>query len=286
MRGQQDADLQQTLQEANRTVDELRERATKLEHELQKQRMQVSFLARSSMLGELSGAFAHELTQPLTAISYNVKAAQRGFVNEATCPEELRRILESITADASRAIATIQRLRSLFMKHTPRHDPVDLNELLSESENLVRTHLGAHGVKLTRRLHKGMLRVRGDSVQLLQVLVNLILNACDSMKGTPPELRMLTLESRSLGPRSASISITDNGTGIAADAVGHLFDPYFTTKPNGTGFGLSISRAIISSHGGHIEAFNNPGRGATFRIVFPAEAHTAMDSPGKSLESL
>jgi C4-dicarboxylate-specific signal transduction histidine kinase len=273
------------LQEATQSAADATARATKLESELQSQRMQLAFLARASMLGELSGAFAHELSQPLTAIFYNARAAQRGFASDAACPPELRHIMESIVSDAHRAIETIQRLRSLFMKHAPRRETLDLNELLEESLELVQTHLHANGVQVIRRVHQGLVRIRGDSVQLLQVLVNLMLNACDAMKSTPPEHRALTLETHVIGERGASISVTDSGSGIAADAAGRLFEPFFTTKPKGTGFGLSIARAIISSHGGRIDAFNNPGRGATFRIVFPDDTCAAIAIAAEGLDA-
>lgn len=257
------------LLQARRRADKSAARARKLEQELETQRLQLAFLARTAMLGELSGALAHELSQPLTAILYNARAAQRGAARDPACPQEVRQIVDSVIGDANRAIEVIRRLQALFMRNAPRREPVDLNQLIDETLELVHKHLQARQVKVARDLQRGLLRIRGDSVQLLQVLINLVLNACDAMQAAPPEQRVLTLQSRVHGGHSSSISVSDTGAGIPVEAMEHLFEPFFTTKPGGTGFGLSISRTIIANHGGKIEAANNPDRGATFCISFP-----------------
>lgn len=231
---------------------------------------QMTFLTRAAMLGELSGALAHELSEPLAAILSNVKAAQRIMAAEPVDLHEVKDILDDIRADDQRASELIHRLRALYTKSEPTRDVVDLNQLVGETLRLTYRHLAEHRVKITPRLQPELAPVCGDTIQLQQVLLNLILNACDAMRTVAPDKRAMTLCSGVDQPGSIFLSISDTGSGIPVDAIDRLFSPFFSTKAEGMGLGLSISHSIIMGHGGAIEAMNNPEGGATFILMLPA----------------
>jgi two-component system sensor kinase FixL len=251
-----------------RDVTEQRRR----EQELRRQREQLTHLMRVVVLGELAGALAHELNQPLAAILTNAQAGRRFLNREPADLGEVREILDDIVDEDKRAGDVIRRLRALFMKGEPVLQPLDLNELVRDALTLTRSLLDERKVNLALALAAPLPLVHGDRVQLQQVLLNLIVNASDAMGEAPPAGRRLAVAT-STDPRgSVQLAVTDSGPGIPVEAIDKVFDSFFTTKACGLGFGLSISRTIIVAHGGHIEAANNPGGGATFRITLPANA--------------
>jgi PAS domain S-box-containing protein len=248
-----------------RDISELR----RAELQTQEQRAQLIHLARVAVLGKLSGAFAHELNQPLTAILSNAQAARRVVAKEPVNLDEIRDILQDIGDEGKRAGEIIRRLRALFMKGAPELQLLNLNEVVTETLELARTDLISRKMNVSLHLKPGLTAVRGDWVQLQQVLLNLIINACEAMNGNVGEQREIRIFTQD-GADSVKLAVTDNGHGIATDAMDRLFESFFTTKAHGLGFGLSISHTIVAEHGGHIEAMNNPGGGATFNVILPA----------------
>lgn len=247
-----------------RDVSELR----RAEQQAQEQRAQLTHLARVALLGKLSGALAHELNQPLTAILSNAQAAQRELAKAPADLDEIRQILQDISEEDKRAGEVIRRLRALFRKEAPEMQPLDLNEVMKETLGIARADLATRKVVVETSLKPGLAMVFGDRVQLQQVFLNLILNACEAMNGNASE-QHINISTDEV-PGSVQLSVSDTGHGIAPNAMEHLFDAFFTTKPHGLGFGLSISLSIVVEHGGRIEAMNNPGAGATFRVSLPA----------------
>ena len=207
------------------------------------------------------------MMQPLTAILTNATAAQRLLKADGAATAELREILEDITADNQRATKVIDRVRSLIRKGVVDRQLLSINEVVSEVLALVRTDLQHRGVVVSTRLCEPVPRVLGDRVQLQQVLLNLVMNACDAMSDTPPGERLLVVATATHG--HARIEVRDRGSGIAPDALARIFEPFVTTKRDGLGLGLAICRSILAAHGGDISAANNPERGATFVVSLP-----------------
>jgi C4-dicarboxylate-specific signal transduction histidine kinase len=245
------------------------------ERELRMQREQLIHLARVGLLGELSAALVHELKQPLAAILANAQAGRRCLDTQAGSGPQppgaipLGDILGDIVGASQRAIGIIRRMRALFLRRDTRRELVDLNAVAREAVALARSSLAEHGVRLALALDPDMEPLRGDPVQLQQVLLNLILNACDAMDANPPGARRLAIATAAGPGPQACLTVTDNGAGIASGLLERIFDSFFTTKPQGLGVGLSVSREIVAAHGGRIEAANRAGGGAVFRMTLP-----------------
>ena len=238
------------------------------ERELRVQREQLIHMARVGLLGELSAALVHELNQPLAAILANAQAGRR-LDGPAGAARRLGEVLDDIVDASQRAIGIIQRMRALFLRRDTQRQPLDLNAVARDAVALARSSLAEHGVRLALALDPRAVPLRGDPVQLQQVLLNLILNACDAMDATPPGTRRLAVSTLGGAGAQACLTVTDNGAGIAPGLLERIFDSFFTTKPKGLGVGLSVSREIVAAHGGRIEAVNRPEGGAVFRITLP-----------------
>lgn len=223
---------------------------------------------RYSMAGELTASIAHELNQPLGSILVNTETA--GLMLEAPSLDvtELKEILSDIRRDDQRAGEVIRRLRSFLQRVPFETKKIDLNDAVTESIDLVSGFNRARGVTVVSTLAPGGLQVLGDRIQLQQVLLNLIVNAADAMAHLEESQRK-TVVRTARNKHSAEIEIADNGPGILAGKAIDVFEPFYTTKPNGMGMGLSIARTIIEAHGGEISAENRAGRGALFRITLP-----------------
>jgi C4-dicarboxylate-specific signal transduction histidine kinase len=239
------------------------------ERELREQREQLIHLARVGLLGELSAALVHELNQPLAAVLANAQAGRRHLAGPAASPRVLGEILDDIVESSQWAVSVIQRMRALFLRRETQRQALDLNEVVRDAVALARSSLAEHEVRLALALEPRAVPLYGDPVQLQQVLLNLILNGCDAMDANPPGMRRLAVATSGGPGRQASLTVTDNGAGIASGLLERIFDSFFTTKPQGLGVGLSVSREIVAAHGGHIEAANRAGRGAVFRITLP-----------------
>jgi two-component system, LuxR family, sensor kinase FixL len=241
----------------------------RIEMELQELRNQLAHSSRVSMMGQLSSALAHELSQPLGAILRNAEAAELFLKHEPPDLEELQAILEDIRRDDQRAGDVIDRLRALLKRgsFTPR--AVSVNDLLDNVETLTRIEFAARKVQLQVAATKGLPAVVGDPVHLQQVLLNLVVNAADAVQHLPADRRKVTLQAARRGTTEVEFAVSDLGSGIDSEKLGRLFEPFFTTKPDGMGIGLSISRTIIEAHRGRIWAENNARAGATFRFTLP-----------------
>jgi C4-dicarboxylate-specific signal transduction histidine kinase len=226
-------------------------------------------MTRVATMGELTASLAHEINQPLAAILSNAQAAQRLLALEETDWGEIREILADIAADDLRAGEVIRRMRTLLRKGESYPIVLDMNDLVGEVLGLVRGEMILHNVSLSLELSSHPLLTHGDRIQLQQVLLNLVVNALDAMKETSGRSRKLIVRTQAVG-RSGEVSVQDSGSGVPADKLEHVFEPFVTTKPHGLGLGLSICRSIIQAHGGHIGCRNDPNRGATFWFTLPA----------------
>jgi C4-dicarboxylate-specific signal transduction histidine kinase len=251
------------------------------ELQMQKQREQLSHLSRAAMLGELSGALAHELNQPLTAILANAQAARHWLLQGAV--GEVREIIDDIIADDKRAAEVIRRLRALFARGTADAGAVDINECVRDVLLLSHSDLVARNVTSEVRLARNLPDVWADRIQLQQVLLNLVLNACDAMRDSHPGERYLRISTQLTQDGEVGIEVYDRGAGIGN--IERIFEPFFTTKHHGLGLGLAICQTIVSAHRGRLWATNNPDRGATMHIVLPVEAPAQAQAPagGRSL---
>ena len=240
------------------------------ELESQRDRVEIAHLSRVAMLGELSGSLAHELNQPLTAILSNAQAAQRFLADESPDLNEVRDILKDIVRDDQRAGEVIRRLRLLLKKGEMIHVPLDLNEVVQDVLRMIQNDLLTHSIEVRTVFALDLSTVKGDRVQLQQVLLNLMMNAIDAMATCPSAGRQLMVCTETMGQAGARVSVTDSGMGIPPDIVSRLFNPFTTTKPLGLGLGLKVCHTILTAHGGQIEGKNNPDRGATFSFTLPA----------------
>jgi signal transduction histidine kinase/integral membrane sensor domain MASE1 len=240
------------------------------EADARNQRAQLTHLSRAAVMGQLSGAFAHELKQPLTSILGNAEAAlailKRGDASEA----ELVEILQDIVQDDERAAQVIQRLRALLGKGDSQHAPVDLNELVRESIELVHSEFVTRNVVTSVHIDPTLPPVLADRVQMQQVILNLLMNACEAMVGTAPARRRAVITTRFLPHNeSAEIAVQDFGPGIAPGDAERIFQPFVTTKAHGLGLGLAICRSVAEAHHGVLWAENAPEGGAIFKIRIP-----------------
>jgi signal transduction histidine kinase len=240
--------------------------------ESQTQREELMHLTRVSILGQLSGALAHELNQPLAAILSNAQAAQRFLKQNGSAEnEEFREILKDIAEEDKRAGAVIQRLRTLLKKGETKYQSLDLNEIVNDVLRLTHSDLLTQNVNVTTRLEKTLPKINGDLVQLQQVMLNLILNACEAMTVNSVSDRTLTVSTKINENNQVSFAIEDTGPGIDPNLMDRIFEPFVTTKQQGLGLGLSICRSILSAHNGSLFAKNNVDQGATFYMVLPVE---------------
>jgi C4-dicarboxylate-specific signal transduction histidine kinase len=254
------------------------------EFEAQEQRMELAHLGRVAMLGELSGALAHELNQPLSAIMANVGAAQRFLAQSPPNMSEVRQILQDIVHDDQRAGEVIVRLRALMKKEDLRLQWLGLNEVLGEVLDLLHSDLIQRRVTIDRQLAPSLPPVLADRVQLQQVLLNLILNACDAMGANAPGERRITLVTALAPDAAVQLAVADRGTGIPEGKVDRIFEPFFTSKEHGMGLGLAICRSIVEVHGGRLRAVNNPDGGATFHLALPgAEPDHSYGAPSAGM---
>lgn len=244
----------------------INERLWQQEETLRDSRNQLAHATRVSTLGELAASIAHEVNQPLAAISANGSAAMRWLNRPQPELEEVRIAISRIQADTSRASEVISRIRTLARRTGPEQQPVDLNDVAGESAALVRRELSSHQVTLQLSLASELPPVLGDRVQLQQVIINLLMNGMQAMDARGGGQLKLSTQLNAEG--AVQLSVADTGPGISDENLSRLFDPFFSTKPDGMGMGLAISRSIIDSHGGRIAATSSHS-GATLHCTLP-----------------
>jgi PAS domain S-box-containing protein len=222
---------------------------------------------RLSILGELVASISHELAQPITATTNNAKASLRWLQRDPPDLTQVRKGTESIIEAGIFASEIIDRLRSLYKKSPPKRELVAINEVISDMAGMLRSEARRHGVSVRTDLKDDLPMTVADRVQLQQVLMNLMLNGIEAMKDTGG---VLTVNSQLGEDGEIEISVNDTGPGLPPGKADQIFDAFFTTKPQGSGMGLAISKSIVESHGGRIWANGNGGRGATFHFTLPA----------------
>lgn len=261
-------DSGQPLRMLGVTMDITRHKQAQLE--TQQQRNEISHLSRVSLLGELSGSLAHELNQPLTAILTNAQAAKRFLTQDNIDISEVSNILDDIITEDKRAGDIIQRLRLLLKKGDVQHAPLDLNTAISDVLKLINSDLVHHNIHLITETDPKLPSVAGDRVQIQQVLLNLIMNACDAISHNDVMHRQLTVRTeRIIGLDKVEVSVLDQGPGIPPDSLQKIFEPFYTTKSHGMGLGLPICRTIIKAHRGELWATNNHPNGTVFHFTLP-----------------
>src|SRR5467141_3837859 len=245
------------------------------EDALRATRQELAHFTRVSAMGELTASLAHELRQPLTGIMTNAQAARRFLEIAPLDIGELRNILGDIIADDRRAADVIQRLRDLLRKGERRLTLLDLNDLIRGVSRLLSSDAVIRNVVVALELAPEPVIVTGDRVQLEQVVLNLLVNAMDSVAEAPGGDRTIVVRTESKENTAVHVAVQDAGTGLRDGTHERVFEPFFTTKPAGMGMGLSVSKSIIEAHGGVIWATNNPARGATFHFSLPEPARRA-----------
>jgi PAS domain S-box-containing protein len=246
--------------EDRKRVEEERERLNQLEAD-------IAQLNRISMMSELAASLAHEIRQPIAAAAANATACVRWLHRETPDIDKATWSATRVARDVTTASDIIERVRSLYRRGTATREPVDVNKIIQEMIVLLRNAANRNSISILTKLDSGLPMIAADRVQLQQVLMNLMLNGIEAMKDTEGEL---TVISRRTGDGEILIAVSDSGSGLPVDGSEHLFDAFFTTKPQGTGMGLSISRRIIESHGGRLWASANTVCGATFQFTLPS----------------
>jgi PAS domain S-box-containing protein len=242
------------------------------------QRRELAHLMRVSTMGELSGAIAHELNQPLTAILSNAQAAELLLESGTANLTDIAQILKDIVREDKRAGDVIDRLRGLLRKDKGKLGSLDINELVRSTEQLLHSELISRGVRIVTNLASDLPAVWGDRVQLQQVLLNLVMNAMEAIACAPPALRVVTISTQKLSDGRVETVVSDRGPGLSPDGQKSAFEPFFTTKSDGLGLGLSICSTIVNSHGGMLQLANNPHGGADATFTLPAQQTAAAVS--------
>jgi PAS domain S-box-containing protein len=245
--------------------------AKKADESLRKAQADLAHINRVTTMGELTASLAHEVNQPIAAASINAQACLRYLKREQPDPEKAGVAASRMVRDVNRAAEIISRIRMFFRKGAHTQEPVDMNEVIQEMVVLLSSEVIQHSISVRTELAANLPVVSGDRVQLQQVLMNLMINGIDAMKSAEGT-RQLTLHSELSDDRQVLVSVHDTGSGLPMDQVDQIFTAFFTTKNDGTGMGLSISRSIVEFHGGRLWAINNSGRGACFKFTLPTAA--------------
>jgi signal transduction histidine kinase len=240
-----------------KSAEEERERLRLLEADL-------AHINRVSMLGELAASVAHEVKQPMACALINAKTCVRWLRRDAPDIAEACEAASRMVTDTTRAVDILDRVRSLYSRENAQRELIDMNEIIGGMTDLLHDKANRSSISIRTENDAEFATTFADRVQLQQVLMNLMLNGIEAMQETGGEL---TIISKKTAEGQLLISVGDSGIGIAPDRADRIFEAFFTTKPHGTGMGLSISRKIIESHGGRLWVSANPGRGATFQFT-------------------
>jgi len=238
------------------------------EEALRQAQTDLAHASRVTTMGELTASLAHEIKQPIAAAVTNAKTCLRWLGRDQPHLAEAREATSRMIQDVTRAADIISRISLLLKKGVTQQELVDVNEVIREMIVLLRSEANRYSISIRTELAEDLPKVMADRVQLQQVFMNLMLNGIDAMKGTTGGGE-LTIKSGA-GDAQLLISVSDTGVGLPPEQADQIFRAFFTTKDNGTGMGLPISRSIIESHGGRLWAAGASGRGATFRFTLPA----------------
>lgn len=247
------------------------------EAELAEQRAALTQAGRVSSLGQLSSALAHEISQPLGAILLNAEAAEMFLAQTPPDLEEVRTILADICKDERRAAAVIDRMQMLLKHRELIFEALSVRQLIDEVLLLMRTEFQVQKATIQIEVPDTLPKVYADRVQIQQVLLNLLLNSLDALEGSIEQNRRIIVRATQNREGIVEVAVTDRGFGISPEQMAHLFELFFTTKRNGTGIGLAISKTIVEAHGGEIMAENNPAGGATLRFTLKAVQAEAQE---------
>jgi C4-dicarboxylate-specific signal transduction histidine kinase len=233
-------------------------------------RQELDHISRVSTVGQLGHSLAHEINQPLAAMRVNAEAAKTLLEGEPPDLEEVRAALGDIVADSKRAQEVVACIRDLVKNKPPELNPLELNRVASDSVQMVQVEAASKGAAVLLELAEDMPAVYGDHVQLQQVALNLLLNALESVSENSHLSRLVAVKTGEDGDGRIYLCVSDNGPGLDPEVYKRLFEPFFSTKPEGLGLGLSICRSIVAAHGGSLSADPSLEKGATFRISLPA----------------
>jgi len=251
--------------------------AKRAEEALRQAQAELAHISRVTALGELAASIAHEVNQPITGMVANAEAALGWLKAEPPNLDRVREILGQVVNDGMRVGDVIYRIRALVRKAPPRMARVDVNEVVLDVVTLTRSELLRHGVELEVELATDLPHVDGDRIQLQQVVLNLILNAVEAMSGVDEGTREMRIGTREEASNGVLVWVRDLGPGLDPQDVDRPFEAFYTTKPDGLGMGLAISRSIIEAHGGRLWATANEPRGAVFQFALPLERRQRAD---------
>jgi C4-dicarboxylate-specific signal transduction histidine kinase len=263
------------LKDANEALLKQMDEQRRTEETLQATRAELARAARITTIGELTASIAHEVNQPLAAVVANADACVAWLSREHPDLAEARVAAERATQGATRASDVIARIRSLITKATPEKSRVQINRVMEQTAILTEGQAARNHVAIELELSPDSPIVLGDSIQLQQVILNLVMNGIDAMATVTARPRTLTLRSQSQDSGHIRVLVQDSGIGLTEEVKGRLFEPFFTTRSKGMGMGLSISRSIIEAHGGRLWAESNGSGGATFQFTLPSEDRTS-----------
>jgi C4-dicarboxylate-specific signal transduction histidine kinase len=269
-------DLKGTVQKLQRSNAALQAESLERKHAeeaLREAQADLARVSRVTTMGELTASLAHEVNQPIAAAVTNANTCLRWLTRDHPDLEEAREAASRIVKDSTRAAEIISRIRLLFKKGTPPRELVDVNEVVREMIVLLRGEATRHNILVGTDLAADLPRIMGDRVQLQQVLMNLMLNGIEAMKDVDGK-RELVIKSQRARDDEVQVSVSDMGVGLPEQQADQIFKAFFTTKPQGTGMGLSISRSIVESHGGRLWAAANSPRGASFCFTLSTKGET------------
>jgi two-component system sensor kinase FixL len=252
------------------------------EDEVRRKREELAHVLRVTTLGELAASLAHEVNQPLAAILANAQAARRLLAADPMETGELREALVDIADDARHASQVIRRLRALYRKEPAEREPVDVNALIAVVWGLMRADIQRRRIAVRILPGSALPPVLGDRVQLQQVILNALVNACDAIEAREDGPRTIAIEVREGEPGEIEIATSDSGIGVKENALDRIFEPFTSTKPDGLGMGLSISRSIVEAHGGRIWARANAQGGLTLFVALPCRETSDGEAPRAS----
>ena len=248
-----------------------------MEEALRQAQADLAHVNRVTTMGELTASLAHEVNQPIAAAVTDANTCLRWLTRDQPDLEEARQAASRIVKDATRAGEIISRIRLLFKKSTPQWALVDVNEVIREMIVLLRSEATRYSISVRTEL-ADLPQVMGDRVQLQQVLMNLMTNGIDAMKDVDGTCE-LAIKSQQAEDGQLMVSVSDTGVGLPPQQADQIFNAFFTTKPQGTGMGLRISRSIVESHGGRLWSVDNSPRGASFHLTLPTKSRGARMTP-------